>query len=146
MEGRQIFMPPSRRHVSRKSALRRITSCFNFRYDKQLIAKLVGRHEDLFNPKRSCLPRATWIFWAEQIIMSPSKLCNKCIFLTAIFHIGLCHKFRDHKLRNELNSQKSVPEEYQKQKTVHCLPEDMIYLLFIYKSLCLQTKLAINCL
>ena len=32
---------------------------FSFRYNKQLIAKLVGRHEDLFNPENSCLPRAT---------------------------------------------------------------------------------------
>ena len=32
---------------------------FSFRYNKQLIAQLVGRHEDLFNPQNSCRPRAT---------------------------------------------------------------------------------------
>ena len=62
-------------------------SSFSFRYNKQLIAQLVGRHEDLFNPENSCLPRAspsgdirpraTWIFWVEQIFMSPSKLGNR---------------------------------------------------------------------
>ena len=43
-------------HVSRQIALRRITSCFSFRYKKkQVIALLVGKHEDLFNPGNSCL-------------------------------------------------------------------------------------------
>ena len=67
-------------------AKRRVNACFldnkfffSFRYNKQLIAQLVGRHEDLFNPENSCLPRATWIFWVEQIFVSPSKLGNKCI-------------------------------------------------------------------
>ena len=71
-------------------ALRRTTSCFSFRYNKQLIAQLVRRHDDLFNPENACLPRATWIFWVEKsfrgrhefseqiIIMCPSKLGNKC--------------------------------------------------------------------
>ena len=56
-------MSPSRRHVSLSclihNALGSITLCFSFRYDKQLIAQLVGRHEDLFNLENSCLPRAT---------------------------------------------------------------------------------------
>ena len=39
--------------------LRYITSCFSFRYNKQKIAQLVGRHEDLSHPENSCLPRAT---------------------------------------------------------------------------------------
>ena len=52
---------------------------FSFRHNKQLIAQLVGRHEDLFNPENPCLPRATWLFWVEQIFMSPSKLGNNCI-------------------------------------------------------------------
>ena len=55
------------------------SSSISFWYNKQLIAHLVGRHEDLFNPENSCLPRATWIFCVEQIFMSPSQLGNKCI-------------------------------------------------------------------
>ena len=31
----------------------------SFRYNKQLIAQIVGRHEDLFNPENQCLPRAS---------------------------------------------------------------------------------------
>ena len=73
--------------VSRHIALRCITSCFNFRYNKQIIAQLVGGHEDLSHPENSCLPRArpraTWIFWVGQICMSPSKLGNKCIMYHA---------------------------------------------------------------
>ena len=30
---------------------------FSFRYNQWLIAQLVGRHEDLFNPENSCWPR-----------------------------------------------------------------------------------------
>ena len=48
VEGRQIFMSPSRPHVSRHNALCCITSYFSFWYNKQLITQLVGRHEDLF--------------------------------------------------------------------------------------------------
>ena len=59
--------------VSRHNALSCITSCYSFRYNKQLIAQLVGRHEDLSHP------RATWIFRVGQIFVSPSKLGNKCI-------------------------------------------------------------------
>ena len=65
--------------VSRHNALRCITSCYSFRYNKQLIAQFGGRHEDLSHPENSCLPRATWIFWVGQIFVSPSKLGNKCI-------------------------------------------------------------------
>ena len=54
-------------------------SSFSFRYNKQLIAQLVGRHENLFNTENVYLPRATWMFWIEQIFMSPSKLGNKDI-------------------------------------------------------------------
>ena len=54
-------------------------SSFSFRYNKQLNAQLVGRHENLFNPENSYLPRATGMFWVEQIFMSPSKLGNKYI-------------------------------------------------------------------
>ena len=32
-----------------------ITSCFSFRYTKQLIAQLVGRHEDSSHPENSYL-------------------------------------------------------------------------------------------
>ena len=35
VEGRHIFMSSSRLHVSQYSVLRRITSCFGFRYNKQ---------------------------------------------------------------------------------------------------------------
>ena len=59
-------------------------SSFSFRYNKQLIAQLVGRHENLFNPENWYLPRATWMFWVEQIFMSPSKLGNKCILLYSL--------------------------------------------------------------
>ena len=45
--------------VSRHNALRCITSCYSFRYNKQLIAQLVGRHENLSHPENSCLPRAS---------------------------------------------------------------------------------------
>ena len=45
--------------VSRHNALRCITSCHSFRYNKQFIAQLVGRHEDLSHPENSCLPRAS---------------------------------------------------------------------------------------
>ena len=66
--------------VSRHNALRCITSCCSFRYNKQLIAQLVGRHEDLSHPENSCHPQATWIiFWVGQIFVFPSKLGNKCI-------------------------------------------------------------------
>ena len=44
--------------VTRHNALRCITSCYSFRYNKQLIAQLVGRHEDLSHPENSSLPRA----------------------------------------------------------------------------------------
>ena len=80
---RQVSLTENERQ---KYAKLRFNACFldnkfsfSFRYNKQLIAQLVGRHEDLFNPENSCLPRATWIFWVEQIFMSPSKLVNKCI-------------------------------------------------------------------
>ena len=67
--------------MSWHNSLRRITSCFSFWYNNQLIAQLVGRHEDLFNPKTSCLPRdsswSTWSFLNEQFSMSPAKLGNK---------------------------------------------------------------------
>ena len=74
-------MSPSRCHVSRHNALRRITSCFSFRYNKQLIDQVSWEicNEDLFNPENLCHPRATGIFWFEQIFMSPSKLGNKCL-------------------------------------------------------------------
>ena len=47
--------------VSRHNALRCITSCYwnSFRYNKQLLAQLVWRHEDLSHPENSCLPRAS---------------------------------------------------------------------------------------
>ena len=45
--------------VSQHNILRCITSCYSFRYNKQLIAQLVGRHEDLPHPENSCLPRVS---------------------------------------------------------------------------------------
>ena len=30
------------------------------------IVQFGWRHEDLFNPEKSCRPRMTWIFWVEQ--------------------------------------------------------------------------------
>ena len=70
VEGEQIVVFPSRRRVSlscltaQRSALynvvlRCIKSCYSFRYNKQLIAQLVGRHEDLSHQENSCLPRAS---------------------------------------------------------------------------------------
>ena len=41
---------------TRGTLLQRSTS---FRYNKQLIAQLVGRHEDLSHPQNSCHPRAS---------------------------------------------------------------------------------------
>ena len=41
------------------SHFRVITSGFSFRYNKQLIAQLVGRHKDLSRPENSCLPLAS---------------------------------------------------------------------------------------
>ena len=55
-------LPPdvmSHDHVSRRNALRRITLCFRFLYNKELIAQLVGRHEDLLNPENTHLPQAS---------------------------------------------------------------------------------------
>ena len=45
--------------VSRHNALRCTTSCYSFGYNKQLIAQLVGTHEDLSHPENSYLPRAS---------------------------------------------------------------------------------------
>ena len=81
-ENKSSYFPPDvvfPCRVSRHNALRCITSCYSFRYNKQLIAQFGGRHEDLSHPENSCLPRATWIFWVGQIFVSPSKLGNKCI-------------------------------------------------------------------
>ena len=50
------FMCPSRCYVSRHNVLHHITSCFSFQYNKQLIAQLVGRHEDLFNQEKFMSP------------------------------------------------------------------------------------------
>ena len=75
--------------VSRHNALCCITSCYSFRYNKQLIAQLVGRHEDLSHPSH-LRPRATWIFRVGQIFVSPSKLGNKCILSLVNFHVLNC--------------------------------------------------------
>ena len=56
VEGRQIVVSPFQTSCF---ALRCITSCFSFRYNKQLIAQLVGRHEDFSHPEKSFLPRAS---------------------------------------------------------------------------------------
>ena len=32
---------------------------FGFRYNKQLIAQIIGRHENLFNPENSFLPTSS---------------------------------------------------------------------------------------
>ena len=58
MGGRQIFTSPSRRHASpwhvwRHIALHCITACFSFWYNRQFIAQLLGRHENLFHPENS---------------------------------------------------------------------------------------------
>ena len=39
--------------------------------------------------QNSCLPRATWIFWIEQIFMSLSKLGNEGIILSC----NICHVY-----------------------------------------------------
>ena len=53
---KSLCLPPdvmSHGHVSRHKALRCKTSFFNFRYNKELLAQFVGRHEDLLNPEHS---------------------------------------------------------------------------------------------
>ena len=82
--------------VSRHNALRCITSCYSFRYNKQLIAQLVGRHEDLSHPENSCLPRASpsgdMNFQGGTNLRAPSKLGNKCIISHAyqILNLSKC--------------------------------------------------------
>ena len=60
-------------HGTTPCAVKRRAS--DLRYNKQLIAQLVGRHEDLSHPEMhvslGLRPRATLIFWMGQIFISP---------------------------------------------------------------------------
>ena len=62
-------------------------SCFGFRYIKTIACNCpVSRETKICSTQKIRVsferrPLATWIFCVEQILMSPSRLGNKCIIL-----------------------------------------------------------------
>ena len=68
--------------VSRHNALQCITSCYSFRYNKQLIAQLVGKHEDLSHPEKFMSPsgfalgRHEFSGWDKSSCLPPNWAIN----------------------------------------------------------------------